>query len=234
MKHLAKYSVGAVAIMALAACGQGGSVIKADETAATEQTGEATLANVKASIDAAPDMSVPAIDPAAANIDPFSGYYTAEQRDSFKAQYETIEFSEEQMTTDIEETELLLNSKAATMETGAYVDGLTCAAKFDLAAKQGALPAHEAQMKAKEVLSVTAVGYEGGISPSAAEEEREAIINDYRDQTYRNYLLVRSSIDADMTGDELLAEAQTCYEDFGFQVDVPESETADEDMPAEG
>lgn len=219
MKHLAKYTVGAAAVMALAACGQGGSVIKADETAATEQTGEATLADVKAAIEAAPDMSAPMIDPAAANIDPFSGYYTADQRDTFKARYETVEFSEDAMATDIEETQTYLKSNAATVDTSAYVEGLTCASKFDLAAKKGALSAHEAQTKAKQVLSVTAIGYEAGITPSASEDEREAAVEVYRDQTYRNYLMVRSDVDTGMTGEELLADAQDCYQDLGFEIE---------------
>ena len=140
------------------------------------------------------------------------------------------------MEADLDETRILLGSKAASTDINAYADGLKCAAKFDLAAKKGALPAHEAQASAKQVLMVSAIGYETGISPTASEDQRETELNDYRQQTYRNYLLVRASIDPEKTGEELLTEARECYTDFGFEVEQPaETENgSDEAAPASG
>ena len=229
MKHIATLTVSTAALLAVGACDSG--VIKADETAATQETGDVTLADVRASVEAEPDTSVPSIDPASANIDPFSGVYPSEERDAYKTAATSASMNVDDA---ISQTEDMLATKAVSIDANEYRDGLNCAARFDLASKKGALPAHQAQTFGQEALSATAIGYEQFISPNASEDEREQLVADYREQTYRNYLLVRDELTSEASGDALLAEAESCYAALGLQPEEPVSETEEEtEMPAE-
>tara|TARA_B100000678_G_scaffold291112_1_gene306319 strand:+ start:33950 stop:34648 length:699 start_codon:yes stop_codon:yes gene_type:complete len=232
MKRIAKLSVGACALLAVAAC-DSGTVIKADSSTPTAQSGEATLATVRENMEAPADTRGPSIDPAAANIDPFSGIYSTEQREAFEANYEDMAGADDAVTASLEETNEFLSNEASTVDTSGYRNGLECAARFDLASKKGAIPAHEAQARAKEVLMTTSVSYEGFVRPDASEDQREPLVEEYRGQTYRNYMLVRDEMKSDKEADALLAEAEACYAALGLEPVQPE-QVEDTAADAEG
>ncbi|MAK60966.1 MAG: hypothetical protein CMK09_08310 [Ponticaulis sp.] len=238
MKQMTSLTVSALAVLALGACSEGGEVIKATDTTPTQETGENTLASVKDSIEAAPDTTTVSVDPAAANIDPFSGVYQAELRESAKESLNAAEYTEARLESSIDQTEQFLRDNASQIDGEGYEPGLRCAAHFDVASKNGALQAHEAQNYAKEVLGASAFSYEVAVVPNGSEDEREAALNEYRKQTYRNYFLVRDSMMEGADGEAHLAQAEACYEDLGLVMAAPEPTAEDvEDQtttPAEG
>ena len=214
-------------LLAVAACDSG--VIKADETAMTATSSQSSLSAVKDAIEAPPVIETNYIDPAAKNIDPFSRVYTDQERESFSAAVQNAAAQEGYLDASIKDAETLLIENTTGIEVSAYQDGLTCAARFEIASRDGALSANRAQDYARDVLNATAIGFEDAIRSQNAEAAAKEAVTDYRQMTYVNYALTRDGMLDQTDGKAVLAEAETCYAALGLQPD----ETISSDISTE-
>ena len=236
MSKLAISAVSATALFALTACGSGGDEPNAtanpQPAAASPQT-EATesLSDIRAELESVKEnMETNGGDPAANNINPFTQVYSEDEIDAFKTALDASE-SEGALDAQIEEASDILITQAPLLESTDYEAGIRCAAHFDAAARLGGgMSAHEAQMNAKAVLGVTSVGYERYIMPDAEAEEREAVIAEYREDTYLSYQMIKDDLMETGDGEALLEDAKTCAESFGVALYEPETEEDDTSM----
>ena len=220
MRQLANYSAGFCALLAAAACDSG--VITSRETAANADMTGPTLAEVRAAVAAPPVLAKgKMIDPAAKNIDPFTQAYTSEQTETYSALAIKAAAQENYLDGSVTEAKALLTREMPQIEHAGYEEGLTCAARFDVAARDGALSAHRGQQYARDVLNATVLGYENMLRAQNQEDEANQLIDDYRSKSYINYTLIRNQLMQDEEGQntdgkDMLAQGETCYEKLGL------------------
>ena len=236
------YLLGSAAVLTLAACGSGEvntQTTEASDTSPAQTQAQAnsdapSLAAVKQSIEAPPEeVSGPMIDPAAENIDPFRGMYEAEQIETFNASYDGVDAETINIAERIDETNAIVITEVPVAEDGLYEQGLRCAAAIDASARVGGYQAHEAKAMAQGALAATVYAIEAQMQPDAPEEQRDALVSDFREQTYINYNLIRADMSENMEAEALKAQAETCYQELGLAEEETGAESAEVDETAE-
>ena len=149
------------------------------------------------------------MDPASANIDPFKYEleYSYEERDILVALLEEARADSDYLNRSLEATGETLTLMSGDYALESYVANLSCAASFDLAAREGAISANAAQLGAARMIRP----YVDATPPTSDKPDETALNRIEREQffeeelrrlrtrNYLNYFLIRDAMLAGST-----------------------------------
>ncbi|GEM_PF-4988064 len=225
----------------LASCEEDG-IIRASDDAATEQTGDVTLGDIRNMVNEPRDQSVPdgpQVDPAAANINPFKYQleYNYKEREVLDGLLEQARDDGDYYNRSLAATQEGLEALNPQILWQDYLDYMSCAVIYDLSAREGLSSASAAQAKAAEFINY-AMDPEIGSRPEsemenfrtaradllanetarekyAREQVEEEELNKIRTRNYLNYFLMRDRLSGSMDSEELAVELAGCEASVG-------------------
>lgn len=204
-----------IALLALSACDNAGERITAPAEAP-----DVSLSDIGQRIasDEVRDTQAPAVDSAAANINPFKPHYSYPEREAFETLLEKARQDEDYLDRSLALTKDSLSGLPLGLEPESYGERIACAAAIDAASRAGQMPAHHAQKSSAEMIalalgeidhSVEILDEEG--NPITKREGEQRML-DFRKRTYLNYFLTRDQLMASETPEALMAAAQACLD----------------------
>lgn len=154
----------------------------------------------------------PFVDPASANIDPFKYElaYSYEERDILIELLEEARADGDYLNRSLQATGETLELMSGDYALESYVEDLSCAASYDLAARNGVISANPGQVGAARMIrpyvDATAPASDDPDETALARIEREQFFEEelrrLRTRNYLNYFLIRDAMLAGSTGFE--------------------------------
>lgn len=220
----------------LTACEDDG-IVRADKNAATEETADVTLGDIRSMINEPREVVIPdgpQIDPAAMNINPFKYglEYNYKEREALDRLLIQARADVHYLSRSLEATRESLGAYSPQILWQDYLSFMDCAVKYDLGARHGLSSASAAQAKAAEFVE-HALDPDTGTRPAteltkyredraellanessrekyAREQLEEEELNKLRTRNYLNYFLLRDVFANSMDAEALKTELDAC------------------------